>query len=368
MGTYHVAYDAILVTILVFLVPKVVTDDADPVPSDKSLLSTWFAKNVGPASGRTGLDPALAIAESRPPKIIYVKQDGSGDFKTIGDAIKSVPRLNPYRIIISIAGGNYVEKLLVDHYQTFVTLYGDPNDIPVISFNGDAWTYGTTHSGTLTVEATADYFMAVNLKIVNTTPRPDGRLMAQALAMRVSGKNGAYYNVEMHGFQDTLCDDAGHHLFKDCYIQGTVDFIFGNSKSLYLNTELHVLEGTTQADVITAHANDDPNADLGFSFVHCSVTGNSTKTYLGRTWRSHPKVIFSYTQMGHVVHPLGWSSLSRPNYAKTAYFAEFKNRGPGAAPDQRASYVKKLSDADAKPFITLSHINASTWLLPPPKL
>lgn len=56
------------------------------------------------------------------------------------------------------------------------------------------------------------------------------------------------------------------------------------------------------------------------------------------------------------------------NKHRTAYFAEFKNRGPGATPDQRASYVKKLSDADAKPFITLGHINASSWLLPPPKL
>lgn len=121
----------------------------------------------------------------------------------------------------------------------------------------------------------------------------------------------------MHGYQDTLCDDAGYHLFKDCYIEGTVDFIFGNSKSLYLNTELHVLEGTIPGDVITAHANDDPDADLGFSFVHCSVTGNTTsKTYLGRTWRSHPRVIFSYTEMSDVVNPQGWSSLGRPQYAK----------------------------------------------------
>lgn len=162
----RVAFDAIVLTILLFLVHKVTSDDADPVPEKKSQLSAWFAKNVGAASGRIGLDPALALAESRPPKIIYVKQDGTGDFMTISGAIKSVPRLNPYRIIIRIAGGNYVEKLLVDHYQTFVTLYGDPNDIPVISYNGDAKTYGTTHSGTLTVEATADYFMAVNLKIV----------------------------------------------------------------------------------------------------------------------------------------------------------------------------------------------------------
>ncbi|WOG83635.1 hypothetical protein DCAR_0102812 [Daucus carota subsp. sativus] len=355
MASLVALFGAVLVTILVLLVPKVVSDDFDSIPSDKSQLSAWFDKNVALASVRKDLDPALAMAESKQPRIIYVKQDGSGDFKTISEAIKSVPRSNPCRVIISIAGGNYFEKLLVDRYQTFVTLYGDPNDVPVISYNGDAKTYGTTNSGTLTVEATADYFMAVNLNIVNTAPRPDGRPLAQAVALRVSGKNGAFYNVKLQGFQDTLCDDAGNHLFKDSYIEGTVDFVFGNSKSL-------------QEDVITAHANDDPNADLGFSFVHCSVTGTTTKTYLGRTWRSHPKVIFSYTDMGDVVYPQGWSCLGRPQYAETAYFAEFENRGPGAMPEQRAGFVKKLSDADAKPFITLGHINASGWLLPPPTL
>ena len=166
MASLVALFGAVLVTILVLLVPKVVSDDFDSIPSDKSQLSAWFDKNVALASVRKDLDPALAMAESKPPRIVYVKQDGSGDFKTISEAIKSVPRSNPCRVIISIAGGNYFEKLLVDRYQTFVTLYGDPNDVPVISYNGDAKTYGTTNSGTLTVEATADYFMAVNLNIV----------------------------------------------------------------------------------------------------------------------------------------------------------------------------------------------------------
>lgn len=69
----------------------------------------------------------------------------------------------------------------------------------------------------------------------NSAPMPDGkRVGAQAVAMRISGDKSAFHNCMFIGFQDTLCDDRGRHFFKDCQIQGTVDFIFGDGKSLYL--------------------------------------------------------------------------------------------------------------------------------------
>lgn len=52
--------------------------------------------------------------------------------------------------------------------------------------------------------------------------------------MRVLGDHASFYNCKFYGFQDTLCDDAGKHFFKDCYIEGTFDFIFGSGTSLYL--------------------------------------------------------------------------------------------------------------------------------------
>jgi len=58
--------------------------------------------------------------------------------------------------------------------------------------------------------------------------------LAQAAALRTGGDKASLYNCKMFGFQDTFCDDSGKHFFKDCYIEGTVDFIFGNGKSLYL--------------------------------------------------------------------------------------------------------------------------------------
>ncbi|RWW32349.1 hypothetical protein GW17_00002989, partial [Ensete ventricosum] len=68
----------------------------------------------------------------------------------------------------------------------------------------------------------------------NTAPMPgDGVEGAQAVAMRISGDMAAFYNCRFHGYQDTLCDDTGRHFFKDCFIRGTVDFIFGNGRSIY---------------------------------------------------------------------------------------------------------------------------------------
>ena len=69
----------------------------------------------------------------------------------------------------------------------------------------------------------------------NSAPRPDPyRKDGQALALRINGDKAAFFNCKFLGFQDTLCDDRGFHFFKDCYIEGTVDFIFGRGTSLYV--------------------------------------------------------------------------------------------------------------------------------------
>ncbi|KAL2526949.1 putative pectinesterase 63 [Abeliophyllum distichum] len=223
--------------------------------------------------------------------------------------------------------------------------------MPILVFGGTAAEYGTVDSATLIVES--DYFNAVNLKIVNSAPRPDGkRVGAQAATLRI----------------DTLCDDKGKHFYKDCHIEGTVDFVFGCGKSLYLNTELHVILGDTQA-VITAQARTTDSEDTGYSFVHCKVTGTSKGgvAYLGRSWMPAAKVLFAYTEMSDVVIPEGWSIL-KPEHASTVRFAEYNNKGIGANMDKRVSFVAKLTDADAKPFSSLAYLDASKWLLPPAKV
>ncbi|KAK1584601.1 hypothetical protein Q3G72_034340 [Acer saccharum] len=158
--------------------------------------------------------------------------------------------------------------------------------------------------------------MAANIIIKNSAPRPDGiRKGAQAVALRISETKAAFYKVRMIGFQDMLCNDKGYHFYKDCYIEGTADFIFGRIKSLYVNTQLHVL-GDTGMTVITAQARDTTTEDCGYSFVHGQVTGVETGAYLGRAWMASPRVIFAYTTMSSVVNLAGWDNGMKPEREK----------------------------------------------------
>src|SRR2546425_7463102 len=132
-----------MVVVALFVATIVSSDDTVPVPADKSQVSKWFEANVKPFAGRkASLDPALVAAEEKP-KIIKVRKDGGGEFKTITDAVKSIPEKNTQRVIIDIGPGTYVEKILVDRNRPFVTFYGDPKAMPIISNNGDAHKYGT---------------------------------------------------------------------------------------------------------------------------------------------------------------------------------------------------------------------------------
>ncbi|KAJ0746974.1 putative pectinesterase [Helianthus annuus] len=204
--------------------------------------------------------------------------------------------------------------------------------------------------------------------IQNSSPRPDGKIQGgQAAAMRIGGDMATFYNVRFYGFQDTFCDDRGRHFFKDCYIEGTADFIFGNAKSIYLDTEVHCIDGEIQS-WITAHAREMAESETGFVFVHCRVTGLGKGYFLGRAWKKFSKVVFVYSELGPSVDPKGWEPNKQPSPDVNLFFGEFGNTGPGAEMSGRGSFVKKLKLEEAKPFISLSYIEGSKWLLPPPKL
>ncbi|KAL6126886.1 hypothetical protein ACLB2K_074931 [Fragaria x ananassa] len=357
---------AALMTILL-TAPAAMAGGNTVIPADKSRVNKWFNDIV---NQKSGLDSQLTKAEQGT-KVVKVMQNGGGNFKTITDAVKSVPNGNTNRVIIYIGGGTYKEKITIPREKPFITFFGDPKNMPKLTFNGDNKKYGTVYSATLTVES--DYFMGVNLNIINSSPRPDpSRTGAQAVALRVSGTKAALYNCKMYGFQDTVCDDKGYHLFKDCYIEGTVDFIFGSGKKsdTYFsptpqNTDLRVL-GDSGMTVITAQARDGKTEDTGYSFVHCNITGTGKGTFLGRAWRASPQVVYAYTAIGDVIAPEGWTDNRHPEYDRSVNFGEYKNRGPGSSMSKRVKFTKQLSDADAKPFISLDFIQGTKWLLPIP--
>ncbi|XP_044462668.1 pectinesterase PPME1-like [Mangifera indica] len=365
---------SILATLLVIssnFIPFVVCHGI--IPADVSKLNQWITENVkefaaqNAANGQngSGLDAVLATAEASP-QVITVNQRGPGDFKTITDAVKSIPPENTKRVIIKIGPGEYKEKITIDPSRKFVTFFGDPS-IPKIMYDASAAQYGTVNSSTVAVEG--DYFMAVNIEFVNSCPPPDAkRFDQQAVALRVTGDKAAFHNCRFIGFQDTLCDFIGRHLFKDCYIEGTVDFIFGDGQSIYLNSTIKSV--ATGLSVITAHARQEVSGASGFAFVHCKIIG-SGDTYLGRAWKFSPRVIFAYTFMGEHINDIGWLNgmTGEPTKNdKQVFYGEYQCSGPGAETTGRAKFAKILTDEEVQPFLSLNYLNGTSWVLHPPKV
>jgi len=72
--------------------------------------------------------------------------------------------------------------------------------------------------------------------------------------------------------------------------------------------------------VITAQGRQSATEQNGYTFVHCKVTGTGTGIYLGRSWMSHPKVVYAFTEMTSVVNPSGWRENLNRGYDKYVTF------------------------------------------------
>nr|GLL24224.1 pectinesterase 2-like [Ipomoea trifida] len=333
----------------------VTSDDTVPIPQQKSEVEGWFKANVHPLPVRKGLDPALAKAEAAP---VHIAVGKGGKFKTIQEAVDSIPAKNTKRTIINIAGGTYKERVRLDVGKHFVTFYGDPKNRPLIDAAATAAEVGTVYSATLYV--LSDYFMAVNINVKNSAPRPTGKPNQQAVALTITGDRAAFYNCKFYGFQDTVCDNINKHFYKDCYIEGTVDFFFGDAKTLIVVRD--------NIAMVTAHGRKSANEDTGLSFVQCRVTGDAKSkiALLGRAWYPFAKTVFAYSDLCGSIRPEGWwAGMSKNVTNPNTFFGEYKNTGPGSSMAKRAKFVKRLTDAEAKQYLTLGFIQASKWLLPP---
>jgi len=279
-----------------------------------------------------------------------VAADGSGQFKTVQDAVNAAPQLTsrdrPWTILIK--PGIYRELVYIQREKRFITLRGGDEDASktVITYDLrasmqglDGQKIGTFRTPTVYIDA--DDFSCENVTFENAAKPRTG----QALAIRIDGDRVRFRNCRFLGWQDTILGNRGRHYFEECYIAGAVDFIFGAATQWYENCHIHCLGG----GYITA-ASTTENTPFGMVFNRCQITADSTdvKTFLGRPWRAFAATVFLETAMPAAVRPEGWNNWGKPDREKTARYAEFHNTGPGATPDQRAPWSRQLSTEEAK--------------------
>ncbi|XP_008220903.1 PREDICTED: putative pectinesterase 11 [Prunus mume] len=281
----------------------------------------------------------LSQAPPTPPISLTVDQSGNGDYTKIQDAIDAVPSNNAARVSILVRPGVYQEKIYVPIDKPFITMSGTNTEHTIITWNQAGWINQTS---VFTVWASD--FIGRQLTIQNTYGTGD-----KTVALRVSGDRAAFYGCRILSHQDALFDEIGKHYYKDCYIQGDTDFIFGSADSLYENCHLHTLSG--QNGAITAQRRTSPLEDPGFTFLWCNITGVKT-ALLGRPWGPYARVIFAYTQMSNVILPQGWDSwrLSPYNLSKV-FYGEYNCFGPGAVTTRRVNWAHKLTTREFAPFM-----------------
>lgn len=280
-----------------------------------------------------------------------VAKDGSGDFRTIREAINAVPDLRTNRIVIFIKNGIYKEKLTLPRTKTNVTCIGEDAAKTILTFddfnqrkNRFGENIGTSGSATFFVDV--DGFTARNITFENSAGA-----VGQAVAVRIDGDKVSFYDCRFLGFQDTLYPHAenSRQYYKNCYIEGTVDYIFGFSTALFEDCTLFC----KTAGYITA-ASTPQERKFGFIFRHCSIKGSAPEGsfYLGRPWRAYANVVFLECNMSEVINKQGWHIWEKTENDKTAFYAEYKNFGPGATVDERVSWSRQLSDAEAAQYTT----------------
>lgn len=273
---------------------------------------------------------------------IVVSRDGTGNFRTLQEAIESARAFMDYTVTIYVKNGVYKEKVIVPSWVENIDIIGEDRDKTIITYDDHANInkMGTFRTYTVKVEGSDITFK--NLTIENNAAQ-----LGQAVALHTEGDRLKFINCRILGNQDTIYTGAKFTrlYFKDCYIDGTTDFIFGPSTALFEDCIIR----SKRNSYVTA-ASTPKEAKYGYVFKHCKLTAEPgvDKVYLGRPWRPYAYTLFIECELGKHIVSAGWHNWGKQSNEETARYMEYKNTGEGANASERVAWSKQLTKKEAE--------------------
>ncbi|SNC66334.1 pectinesterase [Hymenobacter gelipurpurascens] len=284
-----------------------------------------------------------------------VAQDGSGNYKTVQEAFNAVPDFRKKVTTIFIKKGTYKEKLILAGSKNLVKLIGEDLKNTILTYddyNQKKNIFGEDKgtSGSSSIYIYGSDFAAENITFQNSSG-PVG----QAVAVWVAGDKARFKNCRFLGFQDTLYTYGygSRQYYQDCYIEGTVDFIFGSSTAWFEGCTIFCKKG---GGYVTAASTPD-STRYGYVFRNCKIIGDAPagSFVLGRPWRPYAKTVFLQCELGEQIKPEGWDHWEKESNKQTARYAEYQNRGKGFQPKQRVPWSRQLTAQQAQEY-TLENV------------
>ncbi|KAG6596157.1 putative pectinesterase/pectinesterase inhibitor 45, partial [Cucurbita argyrosperma subsp. sororia] len=305
--------------------------------------------------------------DDKPTPNVVVAKDGSGNFKTINEALAAMPAKYEGRYVIYVKEGIYEETVVITKKMANVTMYGDGSQKSMISGNKNS-ADGVRAFQTASFVALGDGLLAKGIGFRNTA----GPEKQQAVAARVQGDRAIFVNCRFEGFQDTLYAQAHRQFYRSCLITGTVDIIFGDAAAIFQNCNFMLKKPLDkQANVVTAQGRSDRHETTATVLQNCKILPDKTlegvkaqfKSYLGRPRNEYSRTIVMESEIEDIIHPDGWMPWDGDFALKTLYYAEFNNKGPGAKTDARVKWPGfKVIDKEEAAKFTIGTFLDVDWI------
>lgn len=350
---------------------ELTSNGLDMVSDLSSILSklglSGLAGSGGSESGRKLLwEGRSLVGELKPNAVVAL--DGSGQFKSINQAIASVPEKNTAPFVILVKAGLYKEYVQIPKNKNAIALIGEGPDKTRITGN-KCFANGVKTFQSATVAVDGEDFTAKDIAFENTAG-PEGH---QAVALRVSNDRALFHNVHVDSFQDSLYSHNHRQFYRNCQISGTIDFIFGDALAIFQKCTFVVRKPmASQGCMVTAEGRTEPRSIGGIVMQGCNIVAEKAfidavpkfDAYLGRPWKAYSRTIIMYTDIGGFIRPEGWFPWDKDFALNTLFYVEYENKGPGANTAGRVKWggIKHFTPADAEAWSAERQFLGDQWI------